>query len=120
MVLWVLRGLFILLMAAASLAVTKGVGGMSQYSYLSMLGATAFAAVLVGMDVLLTRKSLAALSGAFLGLVVGMVFAYGLGLIVDLMIAVFWGITTGEQGVRGDRGRGRRGEAHARHCLLLS
>ena len=97
MVLWVLRGLFVLLMAAASLAVTKGVGGVSQYSYLSMLGATAFAVVLVLMDVLLTRKSLAALSGAFLGLVAGMVFAYGLGLIVDLMISVFWGITTGEK-----------------------
>jgi uncharacterized protein YacL len=89
MVLWVLRGLFILLMAAASFAVTKGVGGVSQYSYLTMLGATAFAVVLVAMDLLLTRKSLAALSGAFLGLVAGMVFAYGLGLIVDLMISVF-------------------------------
>ena len=96
MVLWILRGLFVLFMAAASLAVTKGGVGQSQYSYLLMLAATGFAFVLVVTDALLTRKSLAALSGAFLGLVVGMVFAYGLGLIVDLMIAVFWGITKGE------------------------
>jgi uncharacterized protein YacL len=54
------------------------------------VAATIFAVIVVVSDLLLTRKSLAALSGAFLGLVVGMVFAFGLGLLVDLMVDVFW------------------------------
>ena len=98
MVLWILRGLFVLLMAAASLAVGRGAEEVSQYSYLLMIAATVFAVLLVGVDLFLTRKSLAALSGAFLGLVAGMVFAYGLSLIVDLMVAVFWKFQPGEKG----------------------
>jgi uncharacterized protein YacL len=93
MVLWVLRGLFILLMAAAALGVSHGTAQASQYSYLLMLAATIFAVVVVAVDLFLPRKSLAALSGAFLGLVVGMVFAFGLGLLVDLMVDVFWKVS---------------------------
>jgi uncharacterized protein YacL len=98
MVLWILRGLFVLLMAAASLAVGREAGQASQYAYLLMLAATVFAVVLVAVDVTMTRKSLAALSGAFLGLVAGMVFAFGLGLIIDLMVTVFWRVAEGDQG----------------------
>jgi uncharacterized protein YacL len=98
MVLWILRGLFVILMAAASLAISRGTGDASRYSYLMMLGASIFGVVLVGADLLLTRKSLAALSGAFLGLVAGMVFAFGLGLIVDLMVDVFWQVRPNEAG----------------------
>jgi hypothetical protein len=93
MVLWILRGLFVLLMIAASLAIGRDparTDPASQYSYLFMLAAIIVAVVLVGLDVFLTRKSLAAISGAFLGLVAGMVFAYGLGLIVDLRVVVFF------------------------------
>ena len=45
-------------------------------------------------------SSLAALSGAFLGLVVGMVFAYGLGLILDLVIESFGAGMVGEEAAR--------------------
>lgn len=91
MVLWVLRGLFVLLMVWASLALARGAGQeVGQYSYLLMIAAIIFAAALVVTDLFLTRKSLAALSGAFLGLVVGMAFSYGLSLIVDLIVEVFW------------------------------
>ncbi len=91
MVLWILRGLFVLLMAAASLAVGRGATspGQEYAPYWLMVAAVVFAAVLVALDLSLTRKSLAALSGAFLGLVVGMVVAFGLGLIVDLLANVF-------------------------------
>ena len=95
MVLWILRGLFVLLMAAASLAVGRGATAPGQqYTYWLMVAAVVFASVLVILDLSLTRKSLAALSGAFLGLVVGMVFAFGLGLIVDLLADVFLADTT--------------------------
>jgi uncharacterized protein YacL len=90
MVLWVLRGLFVLLMVAASLAVGHGSDATSQYSYLGVLAAIIVSVVLVGLDFFLTRKSLAAISGAFLGLVAGMVFAYGLSLIVDLMVDLYF------------------------------
>lgn len=90
MVLWVLRGLFVLLMAAVSiLAITKDPGSPSPHAFILVVAATVFALILVAVDVFLTRKSLAALSGAFLGLVAGMVFAFALGLIVDMLIEVY-------------------------------
>ena len=96
MVLWVLRGLFVLLMAAVSfLAIAAEPSHPGRWGFLLMVAVTVFALVLVGVDLFLTRKSLAALSGAFLGLVVGMVFAYALGLIVDMMVGVFWGVAKG-------------------------
>jgi len=96
MVLWVLRGLLVLLMAAASLAVGKGASQASSLSFQLMVAGIIFAVIMVGIDLFMTRKSLAALSGAFLGLVVGMVFAFGLGLIVDLMVNVFWDVSEGD------------------------
>jgi uncharacterized protein YacL len=98
MVLWVFRGLFILLMIAASLAVASGTGQAGRYTFVMMVAASAFAVILVGIDLVLTRKSLAALSGAFLGLIVGMAFAYGLGLILDLAINVFWQVSPVDKG----------------------
>ncbi len=99
MVLWALRGLFVLLTAAVSfLAISSDPSRPMQYGFLMMVASTIFAIVLVFVDVFLTRKSLPALSGAFLGLVVGMVFAFSLGLIVDMLVGVFWGISKGEPG----------------------
>ncbi|MCH8851837.1 MAG: PIN/TRAM domain-containing protein [Planctomycetes bacterium] len=45
-----------------------------------------FGVAVVAADISIPRKSLTALSGAFFGLVVGMVAAYGLSLVVDLLI----------------------------------
>ncbi len=45
-----------------------------------------FGVAVVAADIAIPRKSLTALSGAFFGLVVGMVAAYGLSLVVDLLI----------------------------------
>ncbi len=96
MILWILRGLFILLMVAASLAVGRGTGAGGQYSFFLMVGASILAVILVGVDLFVTRKSLAALSGAFLGLVAGLAFAFGVGLIVDLLVTVFWKVSPTE------------------------
>ncbi len=99
MVLWVLRGLFVLLMASVSvLAITKDPGRPTEYAFMLVVAATVLSLILIGADLLLTRKSLAALSGAFLGLIVGMAFAFALGLIVDMMVEVFWGVSKGEAG----------------------
>jgi uncharacterized protein YacL len=42
----------------------------------------------IAVDIFAPRKSLSALSGVFFGIVVGIVFAYALGLIVDLLVEV--------------------------------
>lgn len=89
MLLWGLRALFIVLIAAVALAalgMQAEMRGSSQYSLYFMLAAILFAGVLIGVDVFMPRKSLAALSGAFLGLLVGMVAAYGLALIVQMLV----------------------------------
>ncbi|MCG3138433.1 MAG: hypothetical protein HJJLKODD_02297 [Phycisphaerae bacterium] len=43
--------------------------------------------VVAVIDILITRKSLVVLSGVFFGLLVGMVGAYGLGLVIELVMA---------------------------------
>ncbi len=86
MLLWVLRGLFVLLMAAVAMSAP------GQRTPLLMTSAIGAACLMVAVDLFTTRKSLAALSGAFLGLVAGMVFAFGFGLILDLVLEVFFRI----------------------------
>ena len=44
--------------------------------------------IVIAMDILVPRKSLSVISGLFFGLIVGMVVAYGLSLIVDLVVQV--------------------------------
>jgi hypothetical protein len=96
MVLWVLRGLFVILMISAALAASQGDSGQAVFPL--TVGAAIAAFVLVGIDAMVPRKSLAALSGAFLGLLVGMVSAVGLGLIVDLLASVFGGYEPSDAG----------------------
>src|SRR4051812_24969784 len=79
MILHVLRGLFILLIAAVG------------YAYLSLSWATmAFAVGLgllfVSIDILSPRKKLAVFSGTLLGLIVGIAIAYALHFAVALII----------------------------------
>lgn len=90
MLLWGLRALFIILMAAVAFS-TVGKGDPTNPA--SVGSATAFMAaaiglgvVLIGVDMLIPRKSLAALSGAFLGIMVGMVAAWGVGLMLDMLV----------------------------------
>jgi uncharacterized protein YacL len=93
MVLWVLRGLFVALIAAVGFSAVgepgAGAEELGRYRYHLMLAAIAVAVALIAVDVFLPRKSLAALSGTFLGLVVGMVMAYALGLVLDLVLEAY-------------------------------
>jgi uncharacterized protein YacL len=85
MLLWALRGLFVILIAAVAFTIGDDFQGQSMRFWL-MVSAIGVALVLIGVDLFLPRKSLAALSGAFLGLVVGMVAAWGVGLVLDSLI----------------------------------
>jgi uncharacterized protein YacL len=89
MVAWVLRGLFVSLVAAVALSANIRGALEGRTGILLMFASIAFAVLIVTLEAFQPRKSLAALSGAFLGLVVGMIFAYGLNLILDLMIRVY-------------------------------
>jgi uncharacterized protein YacL len=86
MLIWALRGLFVILIAAVAFSIGEA-DPENQTRFWTMLSAIGVALVLIGVDLFLPRKSLAALSGAFLGLVVGMVAAWGLGLVLDLLVA---------------------------------
>lgn len=93
MVLWVLRGLFLLLIASVaffSVGSPDDPHSLAQYRLSFMAAAIGVGMVIVAVEAFVLRKSLAALSGAFLGLVVGMAVAYGLGVVIDLLVQVWW------------------------------
>lgn len=85
----VLRVMFVLGLSAVgwrlaidSRTVTGALAGQGDLIFIGFLGA---AFVVIALDIFVPRKSLAAISGLFFGLVVGMVVAYGLSLILDLL-----------------------------------
>ncbi|RJP32546.1 MAG: PIN domain-containing protein [Phycisphaerales bacterium] len=58
-------------------------GERKELVYLAFLG---LAMIVIALDAFIPRKSLTILSGLFFGLMVGMIVAYGLSLVVDLIV----------------------------------
>lgn len=89
MVLSILRGLFIVLVAAVAALYLLSNQWHANVDFgrfvLTLLGAMAAAAGVVALDVAMRRKRLSALSGVFLGLIAGLVAAYALSFVVDLI-----------------------------------
>ena len=95
----VLRAVFILaLMGVAMVFLSQGEadsGGsafftaLSLHKDLALLVCSGLALVIIAIDIFIPRKTLSAISGLFFGLIVGMVAAFGLSLIVDLMVEAF-------------------------------
>ena len=89
MILSILRGLFLVLAASiAALYVLpyQEQGGLSFASVVvMMIGGVAIAAAIVALDISTQRKRLSAISGVFLGLVAGLLTAYALSFVVDLI-----------------------------------
>jgi len=88
---FILRGAFILVGAAvaALYAVRTFVNpGDSWKIVVTVLGAIGLCGLIVAWDVLTPRKRLSALSGVFLGLIVGMLAAYALTFLVDYAAVV--------------------------------
>lgn len=89
----VLRVFFVLALIAvgwsftteAERGVVKGAAPFPLSADLVMIGCVGAAFVVIALDIFVPRKSLATISGLFFGLIVGMVIAYGLSLIVDLL-----------------------------------
>ena len=79
MVLHVVRGLFILIMAAVGWFYLR-------LTWSSMAVALSLGVLAVCLDIIAPRRKLAVLSGILFGLVVGSVIAYGLGFAVQLIV----------------------------------
>ena len=100
MLVLVLRAVFILaLMGVAMVFLSQGEadsGGsafftaLSLHKDLALLVCSGLALVIIAIDIFIPRKTLSAISGLFFGLIVGMVAAFGLSLIVDLMVEAFF------------------------------
>lgn len=87
----VLRVVFVLSLIAVggSLALDESTaaGSLGSYRDLVLYAFAGAALIVISLDIFIPRKSLAAISGVFFGLIVGMVIAYGLSLIVNLLVA---------------------------------
>lgn len=85
-----LRVAFVLVLIAVGMSVVSdesfSSGTLSRHKDLIVIGFTGAALIVIALDIFVPRKSLSAISGLFFGLVVGMVIAYGLSLIVDLLV----------------------------------
>ncbi len=94
MILYILRGSFILLASCISVLYAlqlqqqlQDENGVLPFSTLLLMigGTVAIAGLVIAIDSLFKKKRLAAISGVFLGLLAGMLVAWALGLFVDLI-----------------------------------
>lgn len=86
MVLHVLRAMFILLMGAVGWFFVRHAGQpLGNSTWLAMAITLSVGVLFLCVDILSPRKKLAIFSGTFLGLLVGLVVAYGLSFVVDMM-----------------------------------
>ena len=86
----VLRVVFLLVLMAVGWGLVSEERGLSGalrgHKDLVMIAFLGVALVVIALDIFVPRKSLSAIAGLFFGLVVGMVIAYGLSLVVDLLV----------------------------------
>jgi len=105
MVLHVLRALFVLLMAAVGeYFIHKGISPFYEYPNATMAGLITAGVLLVCVDILAPRRKLAVFSGTFLGLMVGLLIAYALSFVVQLLFEqyVFPGSSFSTESQRSD------------------
>ena len=97
MLLHVLRAGFILALVGVAMVFLSqdesklgDIALFSAHKDLALLCCIGFALVVIAVDIFIPRKTLSAISGLFFGLIVGMVVAFGLSLIVDLVVEAFY------------------------------
>jgi uncharacterized protein YacL len=90
MFMFLLRAVFVLVIGAVGWGLASdarlSTGGLAIHKDLIVIAFVAAGFVVIALDIFVPRKSLTALSGLFFGLIVGMVVAYGLSLIIDLLV----------------------------------
>lgn len=89
MISYILRGVFVVLVTAVAmlyiLGTQQSLGASLQYVVMMLLLALGICAVVIGVDVYTPRKKLSAFSGVFLGLLGGLLAAYALSFVIDLV-----------------------------------
>ncbi len=92
MILFILRGVFILVAAAVTalylLSNQLGAGVQFGWFVLIMLVAIGLAGAVIGVDISNRQKKLSAVSGVFLGLIAGLLAAYALSFVVDFIALI--------------------------------
>src|SRR5579871_3957632 len=86
MVLYVLRALFVLLMAAVGWFYVTRQGEDVSTPWITMPAAIAVAILFIGIDVFSPRRKLSILAGSFFGLIVGVAIAFALSFLVGLLV----------------------------------
>jgi len=82
----VLRALFLLGLTAVGWSLADDASGTgTAHADLVLLAFIAVGMIIIALDIFVPRKSLNALAGLFFGLIVGMVIAFGVALIIDLI-----------------------------------
>lgn len=92
MLLWFIRLAFILMIVATGMSYAEQVWDPRLSPILPWLafgGSLALAAACILVDILIPHKSISAVGAVLFGLIVGLIIAYGLGLIVDLLREAF-------------------------------
>jgi uncharacterized protein YacL len=98
MFLYIIRGIFLLcvlgiafsyIMGTPSEDAKQAAEGLKLFAYHKqsvLLGMLGLGILVVGIDLLISRKSLSAISGLFMGLLTGMLVAFTFALVIDLVV----------------------------------
>jgi len=88
MLLTIIRAVFILLIASLAMNYATELVSEDMPAQAILAMGVGLGLVILGLDVFIPQKSLLAMSGVFFGLVVGLLVAFGAGLILDLLVDV--------------------------------
>lgn len=80
--------LFVAMMAIGMSYAEKG-ELLSEYRVVFIIGAVVLSLLVIGLDLLIPKKSLQAISGVFFGLAVGLLITYGINLVLQLIFSTF-------------------------------
>ncbi len=87
MLLHLIRAMFVLMVAGVALNYAEL--HRSDLALPALVIALGVASLVLAIDIFIPQKSLLALSGMFFGLVIGMVVAFGVGIILDLLVDAY-------------------------------
>jgi len=90
MILAVIRILFISLVAAVALAFLSSTVAAGNAAYIMMVAAVVIAIAVIMLDFLIKRKNLAAMSGLFFGILVGILVALALDYLISEVLQIFF------------------------------
>ncbi|RIK63794.1 MAG: PIN/TRAM domain-containing protein [Planctomycetota bacterium] len=84
-----LRAFLVVALMAIGMSYAEKGEFLSEYRVVFIIGAVVLSAVVIAVDLIIPRKSLQALSGVFFGLAVGLLIAYGVNLVIQLIFSSF-------------------------------